>query len=152
MLKQIAKAAQYDLAVAFHTRNEHFKAWLHNKVEEQLVLFFQWAFSKNAVQRAVAQTITCDTPIGRMLNSHIDDAVEHGRSEGIDADDVQGLERYVEETVERAISDFSDNSLEDAVMEAIDIDKVAERVSENSDFQEECTKAVLEEMVSRLKK
>lgn len=133
----------------YQANGRQFKAWVNARVEEQLVLFTQWAFSKRAVQKAIAQSITCSTPIGKMLNEHIEDRMDN--STEVDADNVRGLDRYIES----AMDDFVQHNLEDAINEHLNYDKVAEAVVENPDFQEEMTKAAVEasikEFIDRLK-
>lgn len=145
MFREIAKAAQYDLACAYQTNVQHAKAWLNARVEERLVMFTQWAFSKRAVQRAIAQSITCSTPIGHMLNEHIEDRMDSNSTE-VDADNVRGLERYIESSLE----DFVRNNIEDAINEHLDYDKLSEAVVENPDFQEELTKLAAEASIKRM--
>ena len=145
MLKQIAIAARYDISCAYQTKVQHVKAWADARIEEQLVLFTQWVFSKRAVQRAIAESITCSTPIGRMLNEHIESSMDEHSAE-VDADNVRGLGSYIESSLE----DFVRDNLEDAINEHLDYDKLSEAVVENPDFQEELAKIAVEASIKRM--
>ncbi|HXQ36083.1 MAG TPA: hypothetical protein VN843_18855 [Anaerolineales bacterium] len=131
-MKTKVKAIQFELACAYYTHLEQFKGFVNEKIEALLASFFSYAFSKRAVQEAIVAQIHCRTPIGMMLNDHIEEAVSTNYIE-VEADNVKGLDQAIESHVEDAFRNFEVNAddvngLEDAIMEAIDADKIAEHV------------------------
>lgn len=108
-------------------------------LERAVVAFFEWAFSKRAVQWAVAESISCRTPIGQMLNEHISDE--------IDGADLSGtVEREVGDCVESAIDEYFRNYSIEA--DRIDqLDKVIHDVVEEN--MSEIVGEVLDELAKR---
>ena len=108
------------------------------QVENTLARFIGWAFSKRAVQRAIADKINCQTPIGRMLNDHIESTHRE-----IDADDIDGLDQYIERAVESALDNLE--------IKAEQVSDLAEAIQAT---MEECTpevtRVVCQEIIDKL--
>lgn len=131
-----------------------FRTHWNKQAERALAKFFGWAFSFRAVQVAVVKEINCGTPIGRMLNDHIEQSMSDERE--IDVDDIRRLDRYVEKEIENALENFeidADNikGLDDAISESVDNnlkETLQELLKEHSD---EITFNVVETIVERLR-
>jgi hypothetical protein len=140
--------------------------WIGSKVEAVVVYAVEWAFSKPSVQKAFLENIDCDSPIGRSINRQIEAYVEDDRHNGVDADDVTGLDRYIENALENLevemdsvqgleshVENAIDRAIENLTTENIEgfSEAVAEVMEENLDYAA-ITKQVTEEIVARLTK
>lgn len=155
MKRLMTKAMQFNyayLVCAYQAQVQRAKAWIDARVEERLVMSVQWALSKRPVQHAIAHSITCSTPIGRMLNDHIESSMDSNK---VDADNVHGLERAVESTVEDAFNNFevdadSVKGLDDAIANAID-DALCHNKNIAESLSETIGEYVIDELIARLK-
>lgn len=108
------------------------------------------ALSSRRIQNVVVGSVSCSTPIGQALNHHIEGMVEDVDRE-LDADEVKGLDRFVENSMEdwfrhneiepesirnfdRAVSESVESALEDnlddyikAGIEKLDVEGMVER-------------------------
>lgn len=142
MSKINAKVIQFTVSHAYHMKREQIMRWIDAQIERTLVSFFAYAFSKRSVQNVVAESITCQTPIGRMLNEHI-----QGSMSSIDADDICNLGREIERAVDDAMGDR-----EVDVDDIKDLDRAIEHAVTEALENDEWVDSVVDEMIRRLKK
>lgn len=97
---------------------------------------FRWALSIPAVQQEIADAFDGSTPMCRVMRDAINQSMDHHRE--IEADDVNGLGRYMEEAVEEAFRNFEVDADDvkhlDQVVQSIIEDntkEIAETVSEH---------------------
>jgi hypothetical protein len=142
-------------------RSGNFKSSMRDRinhwVELKLYRVVAWLFKQDAVQRAIVDQISCTTPLGYLLNRHIDNALSDHQKE-IDACD--GLNREIEDCIERML----DREIEDCIERMLDnfeVDAgnvknldtaVMEIVADDKDTQTELVGAVCQEIAERLSK
>jgi len=114
-------------------KTDQIKSRIKNKAKikttAMLVAFFEWALDKRGVQQAIAaQLSNSTTPLCRVLN----DAVQQNMTDiSVNADDVEGLDRYIEDAISEADIDAScirgfDRAINEAIENAeIEADKVS---------------------------
>lgn len=146
----LAAFPQFDMVKArCEIAKRETKRYLNDQAGQVLAKLFKWAFSHEAVQDAIVKQISCSTPIGQMLNRHIDDCIDHADRQNIDADNVHGLDRYIEDAL--------DSAFQHKVIEADDIrglDRAIEEAVEEAlkDKDEEITEGVIGCLIERLQK
>jgi hypothetical protein len=104
--------------------------WLSNKIDNAVASVFEWALAKPAVQYAIADKFSGSTAMCRVLR----DAIEHGiEDHGIDADNVEGLDSYVNEALEnfevdadnvKGLEQMVNVTFEEMISEALDSHEV----------------------------
>ena len=131
------------------------REWISKQIGKALAAVFAWAFSYRTVQKAIVKRISCDTPIGAMLNEHIEShadvesAVESAVEEAfehhkftVDADDVDGLDRFVESAIEEyATGSDCQQQIKDAVEEALN-ESLSEVLSNADGFEDLIVEAI----------
>jgi hypothetical protein len=75
------------------------RQWFRKHLAQRAAILIEWMFSFKEVQHAFVDTISCNSPIGRALNGHIEDY-----SGEMDVDNIQGLDRYVENSIDDYLS------------------------------------------------
>ena len=113
------------------------------KLEQLAIRFFAWAIAKPSVQRVIVEQFEARyTPMCLALSNAINNVLE-GEGREVDADNVSGLERYIEHALEQAEFDAKNiQGLEEAIANHFD----------KNDLQEELADAVLAEIANRLTK
>jgi hypothetical protein len=112
-----------------------FKNHWNRQIEHHLAKLLKWVFSFPNVQMAVAQEISCHTPIGSLLNRHIDDCIEGADRDRVDADDVRGLDRYIEDALDSNPIDASN---------VRDFDQAVEKIIEDAEIDADMVKGLNE--------
>lgn len=85
------------------------RKWFNRKVDAMAVAFVAWLLSKPAVQNEVAMAFSSGTPMCQVLDRAIDSALEDDRR-SVDAEDIHGLDKVIEEAVERNVEDALENA------------------------------------------
>ena len=101
----------------------------------------RWFFSKRAVQEELADILTGNTPLCRVMR----DAVREGvREITIDVDAVEGLDRHVNNAIDEVMGD-----LEIDAEQIKHLDRFVEDQLE--EFKDEVAESVIKELVERLR-
>ena len=101
-------------------------AWFSALLVRTTARVFSWALSHRAVQKAIVDRISCSTKIGNALNRHVESLIEETDRDGIEADNITGLDRYIESCVDDY---WRDNSIDTGSIKNFD-QEVAERVDQ----------------------
>lgn len=111
------------------------------KRDQALAAFVRWMLSKPAVQREVADAFDGATPMCAVLRGAI-----HGELDGVrvNADDVEGLDRYVNDAVEQSLSSIDCDDIKG-------LDRFVEEIVTSGDAADELTKAVTENIIEKLR-
>jgi hypothetical protein len=126
-------------------RTGQFKRAISDWFEDKLADMVSWLLSKRAVQEQVARAFSGETPMCHVLRHAIDSSLD-GHTPN--ADDVEGLDRYVGDAIEEALNNHTvevddveglDRFVENAIEEAIE-----------GDAKTELVKAVVEHIVEKL--
>jgi hypothetical protein len=125
------------------------KAGLRSRLHRKAADLIGWLFSIREVQEAVAKQINCRTPLGAVLNEHIESACSD-----LSADDINGLEREIDRCVEHSMEHYefdagNINGLKDAIEEAVT--EAVNDASNDTEFSDRVAKAAIEEIVDRLR-
>jgi hypothetical protein len=127
------------------------KRWFSKKVEHAFVATFTWALSKRSIQRAIVDqfekrsTPLCDA-LAHAVEQHMDD-------NRVEADDVHGLEGYINNAMDDYMRDFELDAEDikglDKAVEAT-VEEAVEEAIASSDFQENLTNSVAHVLARRL--
>jgi hypothetical protein len=155
--KQIALVVSQQQA----TLTSALKKWIDRRATAVAVSFFEWTLSKRPVQEAIADVFSENTPMCRVIDRVVNDAIDDMDRE-VDVDDVKGLESTIEDALEnlemnaaniqnldRAISEI----IEEAEIPAGNIqglgDAIAEALVDNEDLKKQLADAVLKAVVAK---
>lgn len=142
VIAQIAASTKRD----FHNLVAPLLAWFAVYAEKAVTAFFRWALSKYAIQQVIADTFSGSTPMCRVLRDAINSA-----QITVDADDVHGLDRAIDEEVDRALS--SDHrEFTQAVNSAVEeyLQEQFDELKKQLVDPEELTDSVARELADRL--
>lgn len=135
------------IAISFTTLRSsalRFKKDLRNnidrKIENALVTAVHWVISKRSVQKVIAEQFQSQTPLCHVLEM----AIENYRGE-IDADDISGLDKAIEGSIEMAMRD-----LEIEANQITDFDRAVKEVID--DHRSDLANDTIEELIERLRK
>lgn len=134
-MSQIDASRQFNAWVS--RRATQVRVKLNRKVGDVLGSLFTWALSYSQVQHAIADTFDGQTPMCAVMRDAVSDAL-HDRRHSIEADDVRGLERLIEDTVNDALEHHVE-------------DEHGKETTVSEDQVDEVRDAVIEDIVSRLR-
>ena len=136
------------IAISFTTLRSsalRFKKDLRNnidrKIENALVTAVHWVISKRSVQKVIAEQFQSQTPLCHVLEM----AVENYRGGEIDVENISGLDRAIEGSIEMAMRD-----LEIEANQITDFDRAVKEVID--DHRSDLANDTIEELIERLRK
>lgn len=136
----------FNARAQLHYLHQSAIAWAHMKAVDGTAAFFDWALSQRKVQAVIARRVQQHG----ILCAAVSDAVD-AQSFEVDADNVVGLERYIEGAVERGMNDLELHA-ENIKDLDVEIRECISRDLRDGDFTDDLADAIGEVLAERMMK